>query len=173
MNAKPMKQQMAPLPTNGMMAYEPPFSYTGMDLFGPFYVKHCRGTAKRWCCLFTCLNTRSVHLELVNSIDTDDFIMCLRRFTNRRGDVLELRCDRGSNFVGAERELRENIEKWNDQKIERELLQRGCKWAFQQPTASSMSGIWERMVRSAQTALKAIIGAQTVTDSFANALDQS
>ena len=63
LNAKPMKQQMAPLPTSGMMACEPPFSYTGMDLFGPLYVKHGRGTAKRWCCLFTCLNTRSVHLE--------------------------------------------------------------------------------------------------------------
>ena len=59
---------------------------------------------------------------VVNSMDTDDFIMCLRRFKNRRGDVLELRCDRGSNFVGAERELRESIEKWNGQKIERELL---------------------------------------------------
>ena len=55
-------------------------------------------------------------------MDTDDFIICLRRFKNRRGDVLELRCDRGSNFVGAERELRESIEKWNGQKIERELL---------------------------------------------------
>lgn len=60
-------------------------------------------------------------------MDTDDFIMCLRRFINRRGDVLELRCDRGSNFVGAERELRRSIEERNGQKIERELLQRGCK----------------------------------------------
>lgn len=118
---------MAPLQTSRMMAYEPPFSYTGMDLFGPLYVKHGRGTAKRWCCLFTCLNTRSVHLGLVNSMDTDDFIMCLRRFINRRGEVLELRCDRGSNFVDAERELKKGVEEWNGQKIERELLQRECK----------------------------------------------
>ena len=77
LNAKPMNQQMAPLPTSRMMAYKPPFSYTGMDLFDPFYVKHGWGTAKRWCCLFTCLNTRGVHLELVNSMETDDIIMCL------------------------------------------------------------------------------------------------
>lgn len=102
-------------------------------------------------------------------MDTDDFIMCLRRFINRRGDVLELRCDRGSNFVGAERELR-SIEERNGQRIERELLQRGCKWIFQPPTASSMSGIWERMVRSAKTALKAIIGSQTVTDTVLQTL---
>ena len=106
LNAKPMTQQMAPLPKCRLTAYEPPFSFTGMDLFGPIYVKHGRGTAKRWCCLFTCLTTRSVHLEVVNSMDTDEFIMCLRRFINRRGDVKELRCDNGSNFVGSERELK-------------------------------------------------------------------
>ena len=50
------------------------------------------------------------------------------------------------------------------QKIEHELLQRGCKWVFQQPMASSVSRIWEQMVRSAKTALKAILGSQTVTD---------
>ena len=97
-------------------------------------------------------------------MNTDDFIMCLRRFINRRGEVSELRCDRGSNFVGAERELREEIRQWDQQKIDPELLQRGCKWIFQPPTASSMSGIWERLVRSAKTVLKAILGTQTVSE---------
>lgn len=164
LNARQIVQQMAPLPRSRMMAYQPPFSYSGMDLFGPLQVKHGRGTAKRWCCLFTCMNTRAVHLELVQSMNTDDFIMCLRRFINRRGEVSELRCDRGSNFVGAERELREEIKQWDQQKIDRELLQRGCKWIFQPPTASSMSGIWERLVRSAKTVLKAILGTQLVTE---------
>ena len=96
--AKPMIQQMAPLPKARLMAYEPPFSYTGMDLFGPLYVKHGRGTTKRWCCLFTCLTTHCVHLEVVNSMGTDDLVTCLRRFINRRGEVKEIRCDNGSNF---------------------------------------------------------------------------
>ena len=99
-----MVQQMAPLPRSRMMAYKPPFSYSGMDPFGPLYVKHGRSTGKRWCCLFTCINTRAVHLELLQSMGKDDFIMCLREFINRRGEVTEIRCDRGSNFVGAERE---------------------------------------------------------------------
>ena len=55
------------------MAYKPPFSYSGMDLFGPLYVKQGRGTAKRWCSLFTCMNTRAVHFELVQSMGKDDF----------------------------------------------------------------------------------------------------
>lgn len=155
---------MAPLPSSRTAAYEPPFSRTGMDLFGPLYVKHGRGTVKRWCCLFTCLTTRAVHLEVVNSLSTDDFLLCLRRFLNRRGDVTELRCDNGTNFVGAERELKESLEEWNQDQIQKELIQRGCKWIFQPPTASSMSGVWERLVRSAKTVLKSIIGTHTVCD---------
>ena len=164
LSSKPLTQQMAPLPTSRSAAYEPPFTHTGMDLFGPLHVKHGRGTAKRWCCLFTCLTTRAVHLEVVNSLSTDDFLLCLRRFLNRRGDVLELRCDNGTNFVGAERESKESLKAWNQDQIQKELIQRGCRWIFQPPTASSMSGVWERLVRSAKTVLKAIIGTHTVCD---------
>ena len=61
-----------------------------------------------------------------------------------------------------QREL--SLREWNQGKIERELIQRSCKWIFQPPTASSMSGVWETIVWSAKTVLKSILGAQTVTD---------
>lgn len=109
LNARQIVQQMAPLPRSCMIIYQPRFSYLGMDLFGPLQVKHGRGTAKRWCCLFTCMSTCAVHLELVKAMNTDDFIMCLRRFIDRSGKVSELRCNRGSNFVGVEQELAEEI----------------------------------------------------------------
>ena len=50
-----------------------------------------------------------MHLEVVNSMDTDDFVMCLRRFINRRGEVKEIRCDNDCKFVGAQRELKESL----------------------------------------------------------------
>lgn len=98
--------------------------------FCPLYVKLGGRTVKCWCCLFTCPNTSAIHLELVHSVDIDDFIMCFKRFINRCGKVVQLRCDRGLNFVGGKRELRESLEKWNQHKIEREQFQRGCKWGF-------------------------------------------
>ena len=118
-------------------------------------------------------NHSSVHLEVVNSMDTDEFIMCLRRFINRRGDVKELRCDNGSNFVESERELKKSLQERNQGQIQRELTQRGYKWIFQPPTALSMSGVWERMVRSAKSVLKSILGAQTVTDVILRTLPHS
>ena len=90
-----MIQQKAPLPEARLIAYEPPLSYTGMDLFG---------------------------------------------------------------------ELNESLEKWHQGRIESELIQYGCKWIFQSPTASSMSGAWDRLVCSAKTVLKAILGGHVVTE---------
>ena len=96
-------------------------------------------------------------------MDTDGFIMCLRRFISRRGKVKEICCDNGSNFVRAQCELKKSLKKWNQGWIESELIQYGCKWIFQPPTASSMSGVWECLVRSTETVLKAILGGHVVT----------
>ena len=82
-----------------------PFHYTGMDVFGPFYIKEGRKTLKRYGLIFTCLASRAVHLETLNSMEADSFISALRRFINRRGEVRELRSDQGTNFVGAKNEL--------------------------------------------------------------------
>jgi len=107
--------------------------------FGPLCIKLGGSTVKRWCFLFPCLNTHKILLELVHLVDIGCFIMCFTRFINCRGKVVQLRCDRGTNFVGGERELRESLEKWKQHQIERKQLQEGCKWGFQPPTALSNS----------------------------------
>ena len=90
-------------------------------------VKWGRGTAKRWGCLFACLTTRAVHLQVTPSLETDDFIMILRQFISRRGPPREIWSDRGTNFVGANRELKEAIAHWNEETIERQLQQKGTR----------------------------------------------
>ena len=84
LNERPMKKVMAPLPKERLQPYKPPFTFSGVDFFGPLMVKWGRGSAKRWGCLFTCLTTRAVFLELVPSLETDDFMMALRQFVSRR-----------------------------------------------------------------------------------------
>ena len=80
----------------------------------------CSQNCKTLGCLFTCLTTRAVYLELVPSLQTDDF-MILRQFISRKGPPVAMRSDRGTNFVGADKELREIVEDWNQAKIEQEL----------------------------------------------------
>ena len=165
-----MHQGMGELPKVRMIPYEPPFTYSGVDYFGPFYVKRGRGRVieKRWGAIFTCMNSRAVHLEVAKSLETDDFILVLMRFLNRRGQVKELRSDNGTNFVGAEREIRESIEKMDHDKVERELTHRGCKWVFHPPGAAHMSGVWERLVRIVKRSLKAILGNDPMNEEVLN-----
>ena len=93
-------QKMSDLPPERLTP-APPFTYTGMDVFGPFYIKEGRKELKRWGLIFTCLASRAIHLESLNAMTTDSFLNALRRFINRRGKVRELRSDQGTNFVGA------------------------------------------------------------------------
>ena len=82
---------------------------------------------KRYGVLFTCLSTRAIHLEVAHSLDTDSFINAMRRFIARRGQPEEVRSDNGGNFVRGERELREAIEAWNQNKIGEFMLQRNVR----------------------------------------------
>jgi transposase InsO family protein len=155
---------MAELPKARLTPYEPAFSYTGVDYFGQFYVKRGRGktTEKRWGVIFTCMNSRAVHLDVARSLETDAFILVLIRFLNRRGHVKEIRSDNGTNFVGAERDIQDAIKQLDKTKLTSELAIRGCNWVFHPPGASHMSGVWERLVRTVKRSLKAIVGKDLV-----------
>lgn len=107
---------------------------------------------------------RAIHLEVLSSLDTDSFINGLRRFIARRGQVLEIRSDNGTNFVGAERELREALEKLNHNLINGMLLQKGVKWGFNTPAASHHGGAWERLVRSVRKVLNSILKTQILDE---------
>ena len=61
---------------------------------------------KRYGAMFTCMASRVVHIEVTFSFDTDSLILALRRLTARRGNVRSIYSNNGTNFIGAERELR-------------------------------------------------------------------
>lgn len=167
--AQKMEQMMSDLPDVRLTTYVPPFQKaTGCDFFGPLKVKRGRAVVKRYGCLFTCMHTRSVHLEMADSLDTCSFINAFRRFTARRGVCEELWTDNGTNFVGAEREMREFIEHWNCAQLEVEFRQDNIKWHFLPPGASHMAGVWERLVRSTKRALYAVLQDTLANDDVLN-----
>ena len=103
---------MADLPEERLDA-STAFTNVGVDYFGPFIVKIGRRNEKRWCCLFTCLTVRAVHIEVVPKIDTDSCLNAIMRFIARRGKPSTMISDNGTNFVGAEREFAEYVAAWN------------------------------------------------------------
>lgn len=122
------------------MPDKPPFTNTGEDFFGPFEVSRGRSRVKRYAVFSTCLTCRAVHLEVAHSLDTDSCINALRRFLSRRGQVSVLSSDNGTNFIGAERELREALKDLNQLKIQESMLRRGVKWIYNMPLTTEASG---------------------------------
>ena len=110
---------MADLP-NDRIAPAPPFTYCAVDCLGPYFIKEGRMELKRY---GTCLVSRAIHVETANSPETDSFLNALRRFIARRGPVREIRSDQGTNFMGAENELKQAFREINHCEIQRTLCQ--------------------------------------------------
>ena len=125
----------------------------GIDYFGPFTVKNGRRNEKQWCCLFTHLTMRAVHIEVVTKLDTDSCLNAIMRFIARRGKPSTIISDSGTNFVGAEREFAEYVAVWNKEGIEEHLIQRGVRWKFNPPAAPHFGRVWERLVRNCKKAM--------------------
>ncbi len=138
-------QKMADLPVDRLTP-SPPFTYVGVDMFGPWTIvtRRSRGgqvNNKRWAVLFTCLVTRAVHIEVTEELSSSSFINALRRFVAIRGDVNEFRSDRGTNFVGACDLLNMNAINVEDTQVQSFLSKSRTEWMFNPPHASHMGGV--------------------------------
>ena len=109
-------------------------SFVRIDYFGPLVVTAGRAHLKRYWCLFTCLGTRAVHLEVAQSLTADSFIAAFQRFSSRRGVPEKVYSDNGTNLFKGDRELRKSIQEWNKSNIENHI---------NPPYSSHMGGVWE------------------------------
>jgi hypothetical protein len=164
-------QKMSDLPEERVLPGYPPFSFVGVDIFGPWEVitRKTRGgsaNSKRWAALFTCLSTRAVHIEVIEDMSASAFINALRRFVAIRGSVKIFRSDRGTNFIEAVHELKLNTINVEDGPIRDYLGKRGTTWIFNPPHSSHMGGVWERMIGVTRRILDAMLleyGSRTLT----------
>ena len=160
---KPRVPRMADLPKSRLRLHKPPFYSTGMDCFGPMTVTIGRRQEKRWGLLFKCMTTRAIHLELLEKMDADHFLMAYRRFASRRGVPYELLSDCGTNFTGAATEM-ENALKEMEPELVKRLAKYKVLFRFNPPNAPHFGGLWEREVRSVKTALKGVLRDRTVPE---------
>uniref|UniRef100_A0A5S6Q5G2 Integrase catalytic domain-containing protein n=1 Tax=Trichuris muris TaxID=70415 RepID=A0A5S6Q5G2_TRIMR len=153
----PYQPKMAELPKERITEASP-FQRTGVDFAGPLFVRRRRSQAKVYVCLFTCMVTRAIHLELVQGLTTQDFLLAFRRFVARRGRPDYMQSDNFRSFSAADRELDELLSKENRVLMKRELAKDRITWNFITPRAPWSGGYWERLVGSVKTALKKALG---------------
>ncbi|GFY10277.1 integrase catalytic domain-containing protein [Trichonephila clavipes] len=137
---KSMSSEPTPLPPDRVTDCAP-FEIVGIDLAGPLFLKDGK---KVWITLFTCAVYRAIHLELVNSLTSDAFLLALRCFIARRGRPRTIYCDNGTNFRGAFNDLL----KLNWSKIVEETRTPKILWKFIPHTAAWWGGWWESLVRT-------------------------
>ena len=157
-------QKMAPLPEFRVKEPLRAFSVVGVDFAGPICIKVGRGKVrdKRYICLFTCLQSRGIHLELASSLETDAFIRAFLRFMSRRGRPSTVVSDNGTNFVGAVNEIVEL--KLDNYKLRSELEKHEIRWIFNPPGAPHFGGAYEAMVKSVKRVLNKILPEADVTE---------
>ncbi|XP_036340511.1 uncharacterized protein LOC118749837 [Rhagoletis pomonella] len=151
--AKPQQPQMGVLPPDRVTPYVRPFTYTGLDFFGPISVTIRRQREKRWVALFTCLTVRAIHLEVATDLSSDACLICIRNFINRRGVPVVIRSDNGTNFVGIAKELQGVSSFLDSSSLTAGLTPLGIRWKFNTPANPSEGGAWERLVQSVKKAL--------------------
>ena len=108
--------------------------------------------------------TRAVHVEIAHDMTADSFLMVCHRFVARRGKPSVVYIDNGSNFTGAEKELREKVQAINTERVEKDMLLEAVEWHFLPPYAPHMGGMWEQLVRSVKTTLHALVTDRLLTD---------
>ena len=166
-SAKPASQMMAPLPATRVTTPLRAFVRVGVDYAGPFLTKQGRrrAKAKRCLCLFTCLNTRAVHLEMAYTLDTSSFINAFIRMTSRRGTPAYVISDNGTNFTGAEREMKELLEEFDQKRIVNETTKHHkIKWEFNPPASPHFGGVFKSMIKNSKKAMRAILKDADITD---------
>lgn len=176
--AKPTNPLMGNLPKYRLMSLYP-FHSTGIDYAGPFLIKDRRGRGtkitKCYICLFICLSTKAIHLELVTELSTQAFLATLRRFISRRGKPSHIFSDNGTNFVGARKELN-NLHEFliqNNEAVSNSITQEGIFWHHIAPNYPNCGGLWEAGVKSCKHHLKRILTQTPLTyEDFSTLLTQ-
>ncbi|VDI75139.1 Hypothetical predicted protein [Mytilus galloprovincialis] len=152
---------MPPLPKKRVNESDP-FTYTGVDYF---FVKSDTGSKKVWVCLYTCLVVRAIHMELMQDMSAEEFLLGFRRFIARWGNPKQIISDNGSQFKLASKTLEEA---WNgvtvDSDVQTYMANEGIQWQFIVELAPWMGGFYERLIGIVKRCLRKTIGKLCLTN---------
>lgn len=163
--AKSIQPEMSQLPKE-RVEQSLPFFNVGVDLCGPFSIKASPlkfdRTIKVWIVAFVCLITKAVHLELTTSLSADNFLTALSRFSSRRGTPHLIWSERGTNFIGSNKILRDT---WNKvtQDCKDRLAVREINWKFIPRHSPIFGGLWEAAVKSLKFFIKRMVTVKNLT----------
>ena len=132
-----------------MVLYAGPIRYRGKS----------KADKKAYLALYGCSLIRGVYLDVLPSLEIEDFIISLKRFVARRGRPRLIYSDNGATFKAAAKWLKEaqHSEKFNDY-----LAQHSITWQFNLSRAPWWGGQFERLIGLFKNAFYKTIGNATL-----------
>ncbi|XP_013142204.1 PREDICTED: uncharacterized protein LOC106106203 [Papilio polytes] len=168
-SARSRQQMMGQLP-EARVTPSRPFLRSGVDYAGPISIRPSKGrgyhSTKGYICLFVCMATKAIHLEVVSDMTSQAFLAAFKRFVARRGHVAEIWSDNGTTFIGSAKELNVlfNVERSGlASEIADWCATNGTEWHFIPPHSPNFGGLWEAGVKSTKHHLRRIVGNSTLT----------
>ena len=152
LQGKKGEQQMAQLPVPRVQK-KVPFSHVGVDYTGSLHLREARKNDVGYVVVFTCLTTRAVHLEVVKTGKTEDFVNALKRMISSKGSPTDIYSDNALVFQATKGKL-------EDPGSQLRALLPTTKWHFSTEAAPHTGGVWERVVGLVKRPLSKAVGRQ-------------
>ena len=157
---RPLSLPSVPSLPDERVNFEKPFQAIGVDLTGAYDVfevdldtsETIRG--KAYICLFTCAATRAVHLELLQSLSTLDFLFAFRRFCASYSVPKVIISDHGSNFKGCDNFLKQIAQ---EPEVVSHLKNLQIKWKYITAHSPWQGGFYERLIGVVKRALSSAV----------------
>ena len=137
-----------------------PFQVIGVDFTGPIRcTPRVKTESKAYLAVYACSLPRAVHLDLLKSLETSEFIASLKRFIARRGRPEMIYSDNGSTFKATEKWLNKVQQ---DERFHELLASLTIKWQFNLSRAPWWGGEFERLIGLFKAAFYKTIGNGTL-----------
>ena len=132
-----------------------PFAHTGVDYTGHLMVKEGEVDVKYYMLIFTCLNVRACHIELLPDMTATQFVYALIRFCNQYGIPDNIYSDNATTFKAGVIKLSKVFssqiyqEHFGTANIRHLCIPLGAPW---------VGSCWERTIKTVKDCLKKAIG---------------
>ena len=162
-----------PLPKDRLRE-APPFTVTGVDFTGALKVRNkyvdftgalkvrnkYGQSDKAYICLFTCASRRAVHLEIVNDLSEEQFILAFRRFASRKSLPKIMISDNATTYISSAKEIERLT---SSPTLQETLNSTGTKWNFIPKRAPWYGGFWERLIGLTKNCIRKVLGRSFIT----------
>ena len=132
-----------------------PFAHTGVDYTGHIMVREGEVDTKYYLLIFSCLNVRACHIELLPDMSAEQFVLALIRFCNQYGIPDNIYSDNAATFSAGVIKMSKVFssqiyqEHFGTSNIRHLLIPLGAPW---------VGSCWERTIKTIKDCLRKAIG---------------